>query len=62
MGGLVYAQAVIFGWLEHAICGKSMNTHIDPQISNQFVTLFERYGGSSGAEKAKKLLSKVTFI
>lgn len=62
MGGLVYAQAVIFSWLEHALCGKPMNTHIGPQISNQFVTLFEKYGGSPGEEKAKDLLSEVTFI
>jgi len=62
MGGLVYAQAVIFSWLEHALCGEPMNTHIDPQISNQFVALFGKYGGSPGEEKAKDLLSEVTFI
>lgn len=62
MGGLVYAQAVIFSWLEHVLCGKSINTNSDPQALDQFVALFEKYGGNVGGRKAKELLSKVKFI
>lgn len=62
MGGLVYAQAVIFNWLEYALCGKLMNTHAEPEILNQFVALFGKYGGSEGAEKAKDLLPESTFV
>jgi pimeloyl-ACP methyl ester carboxylesterase len=62
MGGLVYAQSVIFSWLNHALCGEEMNIHANPQIAAQFVLLFGKYGGSAGAEKAKNLLNKVTFV
>lgn len=62
MGGLVYAQTVIFNWLEHALCDKTINLPVDQQTHEQFVNLFEKYGGSAGAEKAKTLLNKVTFV
>jgi hypothetical protein len=39
MGGGVYAQAVIFDWLEHALCGKPVDTHIDPQITKQITNI-----------------------
>lgn len=45
-----------------SLCGKPVDTHIDPQIPNEFVALFGMYGGSAGAVKAKNLLSEVTFI
>ena len=62
MGGLVYAQSVIFNWLNHALCGGEINTHVNPQIPGQFISLFGKYGGNAGAEKAKKLINDVTFV
>ena len=62
MGGLSYAQAAIFGWLEHALCGKPLAAPSDAKISGLFVELFGKYGGSDGATKAKALLSELTFV
>jgi hypothetical protein len=62
MGGLSYAQAAIFGWLEHTLCGKAAENQDKPQMSALFVSLFEKYGGAEGAQKAKELLSEITFV
>ena len=61
MGGLSYAQAAIFGWLEHVLCGKAIEKR-NSEISGLFVELFGKYGGSEGMAKAKALLSDVDFI
>lgn len=62
MGGLVYAQSVIFAWLEHALCDRPLDIHADTEVVNQFVRLFGKYGGNPGMEKAEKLRSVVKFI
>ncbi|MDR1532922.1 MAG: hypothetical protein LBS62_12235 [Clostridiales bacterium] len=62
MGGLSYAQASIFAWLEYALCGKTLKTQNTSQAPDLFVGLFGKYGGDGGAKKAKGLLSEITFI
>lgn len=62
MGGLVYAQTVIFNWLEHALCDKPLSLPTDSQAKEQFVSLFTQYGGKVGGIKAESLLSEVTMI
>lgn len=59
MGGLSYAQASIFAWLNHVFFDKA----IEPRESSDlFVELFGKYGGDSGMAKAKELLGEVAFI
>jgi hypothetical protein len=59
MGGLSYAQASIFAWLNHVFFDKA----IEPRESSDlFVELFGKYGGESGMAKAKELLGEVAFI
>jgi len=62
MGGLSYAQAAVFGWLEHALCGKPFVSRNDSAMSSQFVELFGKYGGNEGAVKAKELLPEIEFV
>ena len=62
MGGLVYAQTVVFSWLNHVLCKEPLGTQVEPQVKEQFVGLFEKYGGNSGKEKAESLLSDATFV
>ena len=62
MGGLVYAQSVVFSWLNHALNGEAINTKVDSQTTDLFVSLFGKYGGDPGAKKAKALLDYVTFV
>ena len=69
MGGLSYAQAAVFGWLNHALCGGELRAPDDgtpndvaaaPQ--SLFVELFGKYGGPEGEAKAKALLGSITFV
>jgi len=60
MGGLSYAQAAIFGWLEHALCGKAMENRNDSEAQDLFVRLFTQYGDQDGGMKAKDLLNDFT--
>jgi len=62
MGGLSYAQAAIFGWLEHVLCKNPIENQNNNQAQDLFVSLFKKYGGDEGESKAKTLLNDVTFI
>jgi len=62
MGGLSYAQAAVFGWLEHAVCGKSFQARNNSTMPDAFVELFGKYGGNEGSVKAKELLGEITFF
>ena len=61
MCGMSYAQASIFSWLDHALCGANIENR-DADSSGLFVALFGKYGGAEGAAKAKSLLRKVVFV
>ncbi|MDR1560261.1 MAG: dienelactone hydrolase family protein [Clostridiales bacterium] len=62
MGGLTYAQATIFGWLDHVFYGKPLETNGDSEMKKMFISLFERYGGKGTGEKAEKLTEKIAFV
>ncbi|MDR2733931.1 MAG: dienelactone hydrolase family protein [Spirochaetota bacterium] len=62
MGGLSYAQAAIFGWLEHALCGKALPAQSSVEEAELFIALFGKYGGASGAAKAKALAPSLKFV
>ena len=61
MGGMSYAQASIFSWLDHALCGAKIENR-NTDSAGLFVELFGKYGGAEGAAKAKSLLNNVVFI
>jgi pimeloyl-ACP methyl ester carboxylesterase len=62
MGGLSYAHSVIFGWLNHVLCGKPLAPDTDPAASEKFVDTFRRYGGTNGAERAKSVLEAARLL
>jgi len=62
MGGLAYAHAAIFGWLDHVFDGKPLATGGDPGMRDKFVALFRRHGGKGAGEKAEALLGSIAFV
>jgi pimeloyl-ACP methyl ester carboxylesterase len=62
MGGLSYAHAVIFHWLNQTLCGKACNVPSDPAAQQAFVEIFKNYGGEKGAKKAQEVLQRARLI
>jgi pimeloyl-ACP methyl ester carboxylesterase len=62
MGGLSYAQAVIFQWLDQIFCGKKQEIKPDPAASKAFVNVFKKYGGEVAEKNAQKLLDNAYLI
>jgi hypothetical protein len=58
MGGLSYAQAVIFHWLEQTLCGKACNIPSDPAAPRHSST-FSRSTGEKQARKKRKRCSSM---
>ena len=62
MGGLSYAHAVIFHWLNQTLCGKAWNVPSDPATRQAFIDIFKKYGGEKGAEQAQKVIERARLI
>ncbi len=62
MGGLSYAQAVIFQWLDQILCDKKQEIKPDPVDSKAFVKIFKKYGGEEAENKAQELLEDAHLI
>jgi hypothetical protein len=62
MGGLSYAHAIIFHWLNQTLCGGADNVPSDPATRQAFVDIFKKYGGERGAKKAQKVLESARLI
>ena len=62
MGGLSYAHAVIFAWLDHVLCDAPAPAPADAEAGALFVDLFGRYGGKSAGQRAAALLTAVRQI
>lgn len=62
MGGITYAQASIFGWLEHVFYGKPLAMENTSKMKEMFIDLFRKYGSKEAGDKATKLVSQLTFI
>jgi pimeloyl-ACP methyl ester carboxylesterase len=62
MGGLSYAHAIIFHWLNQTLCGKAWNVLSDPAACQAFVDIFKKYGGERGAKKAQEVLDHARLI
>lgn len=62
MGGLSYAHAVIFPWLEHIFNGKKLYHEPDAPAHNALVEIFRKYGGNVAGEKALRLLGSIQLV
>lgn len=62
MGGLSYAQAVIFDWLNHVFCAGPAPELARSATRDLFVDLFGKYGKSLGESKAKELLNVARLL
>ncbi|HUH71778.1 MAG TPA: alpha/beta fold hydrolase [Mycobacterium sp.] len=62
MGGLSYAQTVIFDWLNHILDGGPAPAPAAPAAADLFVSQFAKYGKAEGEIKAKQLLSVAQLI
>ncbi len=62
MGGLSYAQAVIFPWLNQTLCGEVCHVPSDPTVPLAFVDIFKKYGGEKGAKKAQEVLQQARLV
>ncbi len=63
MGGMSYARALVFQWLDQTLCGKERKNEPDLSARDAFVGIFKKYGGGQVAEeKARKLLDVAQLI
>jgi pimeloyl-ACP methyl ester carboxylesterase len=62
MGGLSYAQAVIFDWLNHVFLGGPPPAPASPAAADLFIRQFAKYGKTPGEAKAKELLDVAQLI
>jgi pimeloyl-ACP methyl ester carboxylesterase len=62
MGGLSYAHATIFAWLNHVLCGAPAPEDKDPGARQQIIDAFGKYGGAPAARKAASLLDAIHLV
>jgi pimeloyl-ACP methyl ester carboxylesterase len=62
MGGLSYAQAAIFDWLNHVLVGGASPAPAAPAAADLFVHQFAKYAGKKGEMKARQLLAVARLI
>lgn len=62
MGGVSYAQAAIFNWLNHILDTGPAPAPADPAAADLFIRQFAKYGKTQGETKAKALLDVAQLI
>ncbi len=62
MGGLSYAQAAIFDWLNYVFLDGPAPTPAAPAAADLFISQFAKYGKAQGEIKAKELLGVARLI
>jgi pimeloyl-ACP methyl ester carboxylesterase len=62
MGGLSYAHATIFAWLDHVLCGGPAPAKGDQDARDQMVESFAKYGGADAGRRATTLLDEICLI
>lgn len=62
MGGLSYAHATIFSWLNHVLCGAPAPKSPDQAEKQQVIDAFGKFGGGESARKAAALIPEVHLI
>lgn len=62
MGGLSYAHAIIFQWLNQTLCGKDQIVKPDVTANKAFIEIFKKYGGEIAEKRAQELLETTNLI
>jgi hypothetical protein len=62
MGGLTYAHAVIFHWLDHVFTGGPLPASDLGAPAQAVVGLFGKYGGKLAAARTRELLRSATLV
>ena len=62
MGGLSYAHATIFQWLNQTLCGNDSKVEPDIVSKDAFVEIFKKYGGETAEKRARELLDIASYI
>lgn len=62
MGGLSYAHATIFAWLNHVLCGAPAPPAGDRAAEQRVIDAFGRFGGSDAGRMAAALLKDVSLV
>jgi len=62
MGGLSYAHAAIFTWLNHVLCGAPAPENKDQAAKQQLIDAFGEFGGKEAAHKAASLLETIHLV
>jgi pimeloyl-ACP methyl ester carboxylesterase len=62
MGGLSYARAAIFNWLNHIFDGGPAPAPANPTAADLFIRQFAKYAKTQGETKAKGLLDVAQLI
>jgi hypothetical protein len=62
MGGLSYAHATIFTWLNHVLCDAPARELKDQTAKQQLIDAFGKFGGQQAAHKASSLLDTIHLV
>jgi hypothetical protein len=62
MGGLSYAHATIFQWLDQTLSDKKIQVKPDAKDKNAFIQIFKKYVGEISEKKAQELLKIANLI
>jgi pimeloyl-ACP methyl ester carboxylesterase len=62
MGGLSYAHATIFTWLNHVLCDAPAPEVNDQAAKQQLIDAFSKFGGQQAADKATSLLDTIHLV
>lgn len=62
MGGLSYAHATIFAWLNHVLCGEPTPEVKDQAAKQQMIDAFGKFGGKAAADKAASLVDAIHLV
>jgi hypothetical protein len=62
IGGTTNARAIIFGWLDHVLCGKPLVSESDASAADRFEEAFARYGGPAAVRRAQEALAVAHLV
>jgi len=62
MGGLSYAHATIFNWLNHVLCDAPAPENGDQAAKQQLIDAFGKFGGEQAGHKVASLLDTIRLV
>ena len=62
MGGLSYAHATIFAWLNHVLCDAPAPESKAQTAEQQLIDAFGKFGGGEAARKARELVNEIHLV